>query len=652
MNKKLMSIILSIAMVISMMPAMSTTSFANEKSQKLVLQVASADGTVVEAKKGEDYTIEASSSAGIDGRSDWSANIITVLNNNMIISGATENASIILSADSKNNSVTIDNLSIKSSAELPIISSFKNMTLHVVGTNTLDNTYTDASSGAIRNAFGIAVSGEATMRGVGKLNVSTIHEEAIRSTDDICITSTVSVFAENNSAVQTRSTIKAQEMKPDSDGNNIDHDIIIDTKGMVSSKALGASGDAQQAAFCCKDFVAKGDTQVYAESKTYAAIMAHNDLRVEDNAYLTAFTDNTNTLWAEHDLKILDSAKVVASNNSKYTTIWTDNDLYLDTDKEVYATNAAGSAFGTYNTITITKNFNKFVARGYNVDNKVGAIEFDDDVSSSDSEESANAFAKTIMEEKVTLPENIKEYASEYGNITEELIMTDKYNREFFINYVTSEPVNNNDSIKTNFFTFSVQTPKSSAEPAQTVMFINEKETLEYDKKEEAQKEIEKEAGKDPSSDIEEIIRMYEEKIKEITSIEEIEKVKTEYIEKIQLAKYVNNLKVSQYKLKRYRNGKIRVKFSRPYINTNKTARATVYIIRRATKKSFKKGTYRTYTISRKTGKTATWKNSKKLKKGKRYYYKVRARVSLGDGLYAYSKWSNVRYTKCKRTRR
>ncbi len=63
------------------------------------------------------------------------------------------------------------------------------------------------------------------------------------------------------------------------------------------------------------------------------------------------------------------------------------------------------------------------------------------------------------------------------------------------------------------------------------------------------------------------------------------------------------------------------------------------YQVYRSTSKTFKSGTIKTYNTS--SGKRLYLKNTKNLKKGKRYYYKVRG-VRVIDGKKRYTKWSNV----------
>jgi len=79
------------------------------------------------------------------------------------------------------------------------------------------------------------------------------------------------------------------------------------------------------------------------------------------------------------------------------------------------------------------------------------------------------------------------------------------------------------------------------------------------------------------------------------------------------------------------------------YIKTKWTKSAgykvDYYQITRSTTKTFKAGTKVTYKTS--TGKRLYYKNTKNLKKGKRYYYRIRG-VRTIDGKKYYTKWSNT----------
>lgn len=112
----------------------------------------------------------------------------------------------------------------------------------------------------------------------------------------------------------------------------------------------------------------------------------------------------------------------------------------------------------------------------------------------------------------------------------------------------------------------------------------------------------------------------------------------------------VNKTAIKLNTLTAYKNGKIKLSFNRATWDKSNGKKVKTYQIYRSTKKN--SGFKRVATITNsKTSKTVTYTNSKSLKKGKRYYYKVRGRIKLSNGKYAYTKWSNVKSIKCKKTR-
>ncbi|MBQ0041334.1 MAG: hypothetical protein KBS56_04830 [Clostridiales bacterium] len=100
--------------------------------------------------------------------------------------------------------------------------------------------------------------------------------------------------------------------------------------------------------------------------------------------------------------------------------------------------------------------------------------------------------------------------------------------------------------------------------------------------------------------------------------------------------------KITQKNPSADKKGKIKVKFG---VKTVGDAKIAQYQIYRSTSKNFKKGLKKiTVKISDPTQSTVTYTDSKGLKKGKKYYYKVRGVV---DGK-TYTKWSGIKSIKRK----
>lgn len=112
----------------------------------------------------------------------------------------------------------------------------------------------------------------------------------------------------------------------------------------------------------------------------------------------------------------------------------------------------------------------------------------------------------------------------------------------------------------------------------------------------------------------------------------------------------VNVLQSKVNKAITYRNGKIKLTFKA--LNLSDGTKITKYQVKRSTNKNFKKS-LKTYSATcKKTSSKVSFTNSNKLKKGTRYYYKVRGVVELSDGTPVYTKWSKIQSAKCKKTRR
>lgn len=111
---------------------------------------------------------------------------------------------------------------------------------------------------------------------------------------------------------------------------------------------------------------------------------------------------------------------------------------------------------------------------------------------------------------------------------------------------------------------------------------------------------------------------------------------------------FIQSTKPVQNKLKTFENGKIRVSFQSVQIDG-----VTGYQIWRSTNKNFSKNVKKYSIIIQDSNRDATaltLTNAKNLKKGTKYYYKVRAKITMADGTGKYTAWSNIRYAKCKKT--
>ena len=97
---------------------------------------------------------------------------------------------------------------------------------------------------------------------------------------------------------------------------------------------------------------------------------------------------------------------------------------------------------------------------------------------------------------------------------------------------------------------------------------------------------------------------------------------------------------LTQNKLVANKNGSIKVSFEASTLDG-----VVGYEIQRATDKDF------TENVKTYNNKKLVRNNSKNLKKGTRYFYRVRAKVELADGSIAYTDWSNTRYIKATKTR-
>ena len=107
--------------------------------------------------------------------------------------------------------------------------------------------------------------------------------------------------------------------------------------------------------------------------------------------------------------------------------------------------------------------------------------------------------------------------------------------------------------------------------------------------------------------------------------------------------------KVSLTMATAYKNGKIKLAFKN--LKLENGVKVINYQVYRSTSKKFNKSLKKANFKRTADTKTYTWTNANKLKKGTKYYYKVRGKVQLSDGTYVYTKWSTVKSVKCKKSR-
>lgn len=130
------------------------------------------------------------------------------------------------------------------------------------------------------------------------------------------------------------------------------------------------------------------------------------------------------------------------------------------------------------------------------------------------------------------------------------------------------------------------------------------------------------------------------EAVAKANTIDEVKEAAYKYIGLIYESKAVVETRISQNKLKANKNGKIVVSFKAPELKP-----IVGYVVQRATDKNFSKNV-KTFNT-----KKTSFTNTKNLKKGRRYYYQVYAKVQLSDGKIVTTNLSNIRYIKCKKTR-
>ena len=95
------------------------------------------------------------------------------------------------------------------------------------------------------------------------------------------------------------------------------------------------------------------------------------------------------------------------------------------------------------------------------------------------------------------------------------------------------------------------------------------------------------------------------------------------------------------------KNGKIKLTFKK--LKPINGSKVTNYQICRSTNKKFNKNLKKYNTKCTKNTKNYTWTNTNNLKRGTKYYYKVRAKIKRLDGTSTYTQWSKVKTARCKK---
>lgn len=152
-----------------------------------------------------------------------------------------------------------------------------------------------------------------------------------------------------------------------------------------------------------------------------------------------------------------------------------------------------------------------------------------------------------------------------------------------------------------------------------------------------------------------EVKMVYEKAVEVINAADTLEKVdaaKALYVQMMGTTKAVNAVKVVQLNPVRKKTGTILVNFEKAELIAadDATVASVKYTVKRATNSKFTKNV-KTYTKKSGESDKVTFVNSKNLKKGKRYYYKIRGAVTFTDGTVVHTKWSKWRSKVAKKTK-
>ena len=182
--------------------------------------------------------------------------------------------------------------------------------------------------------------------------------------------------------------------------------------------------------------------------------------------------------------------------------------------------------------------------------------------------------------------------------------------------------------------------------PSQEDPELSEQEKIEQTKKS-AISEMESlvRGASEQNKSASKLLESAKKELESANSEETIQKILAKYSKSIKYAMETNASKVRNLRVRALKNHTVRISFDRMILSNQKYVNK--YQIYRKVGRNGKYKKLRTI-YREKFSKRISIRDKKKLKKGKRYYYKVRAKKRLADGSYVLSDWSKARSTVCR----